>query len=88
LGAIVFRTVTKKLFVIINSDSPDLCITGLTCSVVGLEAVIIKFTRGMVAWTAEEGDRTLYHVTIAGPDSHGVLADERKVEKYVAQLVV
>jgi hypothetical protein len=81
LGAIAFRTAARKPFVIINSDSPDLLVTGLTCSTTGLEAVVIKFMRGMTAWTAEEGDRTLFHVTIAGPKSHGVVADEGKVEK-------
>jgi hypothetical protein len=42
----------------------------------------------MVAWTAEEGGRTLFYVAVAGSESHGLLLDECKVEKYGVPLQV
>lgn len=68
--------VNKKPSVIVNLASPDLCATDLTRSTTGTDTVVMKTMQKLVAWTAEEGSRTLFHATLAGPESHGVLLDD------------
>ncbi len=36
-----------------------------------------------LAWTAEQGSRTLVHATIAGKDSHGVMLDRYKISNKI-----
>jgi len=52
--------------------------------------VILKVGRALLAWTAEEGSRTLVHATIAGPQSHGIYingCDVHKKHTYLLALI-
>ncbi|KAL9123292.1 MAG: hypothetical protein Q9187_000164 [Circinaria calcarea] len=66
------RTASRKPFVIVNTMNPGLCHTALTRSATGSTFVVMKIMRALMAWTAEEGSRTLVHATVAGPESHGI----------------
>lgn len=75
------RTANKKPFVLINTLNPGLCYTDLTRSAVGSTYYAMKMMRALLAWTAEEGGRTLVYATIAGPESHGVFISSSKIHK-------
>ncbi len=75
------KTTNKKPFVIVNTLNPGLCYSDLTRSAEGFTAVAMKVMRALLAWTAEEGGRTLVYATIAGPDSHGVFLSDSKIVK-------
>jgi hypothetical protein len=67
--------------VIINTVHPGLCKTDIFRHNVGLAKFIMDALVTWLAWTSEEGSRTLVHGVIAGPESHGIMLDECKVEK-------
>ena len=77
------RTARAKPFVIINTVNPGLCYTDLTGSLEGSTATAMKVMRGLLAWTAEEGSRTLVHGTTVGQESHGVFISGCKIPKFV-----
>lgn len=74
-------TVKKNPFILINSVSPRLCSTDLTRNAEGASAFVMPIIMRLLAWTPEEGSRTLVHATVAGPESHGVLLSECSVKK-------
>lgn len=45
----------------------------------------MKLMRALLAWTAEEGSRTLVHATTVGRESHGVFISGCKLEKYTIE---
>ena len=61
--------------------SPGLNKTTLTRSSTGVEAVVIKTMNALLAWEPSVGSRTLFHGTVAGKGSHGVLLDHCKIDK-------
>ena len=73
----------KEPFVIINAVDPGLCYTDLTRSATGVTFVAMKVMRALLAWTAEEGGRTLVFASVAGPESHGVYITGCKLQKFV-----
>lgn len=75
------RTADKKPFVIVNTINPGLCVTSLGRDAKGSMAFFLSAMYMTVAWTAEQGARTLFHATVAGPKSHGVMLDCCKIEK-------
>ncbi|KAL1965183.1 hypothetical protein VTN77DRAFT_5937 [Rasamsonia byssochlamydoides] len=74
------RTANTNPFVIINTLSPGLCYTDLNRNAEGMTALVLKVMRALLAWTAEEGSRTLVHATTAGPQSHGIYISGCKVQ--------
>lgn len=61
--------------------SPGLNKTTLSRSSTGVEAVVMKTMNALLAWEADVGARTLFHGTVAGKESHGVLIDYCELEK-------
>lgn len=70
-----------KPFVILSTVNPGLCYTDLTRNATGTTFVAMKIMRALLAWTAEEGSRTLVHATIAGPESHGIFISQCNIKK-------
>lgn len=66
------KVISEKPFVIVSTINPGLCHTALTRSATGVTYVVMKVMRALLAWTGEQGSRTLVHATTAGPESHGV----------------
>lgn len=75
------KTAKANPFVIINTVNPGLCYTDLTRSATGATYVIMKVTRWLLAWTAEEGSRTLVHAVTTGPESHGIFISMCTLER-------
>ncbi|RDL40251.1 uncharacterized protein BP5553_00230 [Venustampulla echinocandica] len=73
------KTASKRPFVIINTVNPGLCYTELNRSAVGGTAVAMGVMKAMMAWTAEEGGRTLVFASVAGQESHGVFISGSKI---------
>lgn len=78
------KTVNGKPFVIVNTLDTGLCYTDLTRSATGSTKIAIKVMRTALAWTAEEGGRTLVLATTAGPESHGAYMSGGKIKKSVS----
>lgn len=78
---IVARAADKKPFIIVDTVSPGLCKIKLMRSADGLIGMAMKLGNALLAWTAEEGSRTLVHATITGPESHGILLSECSAKK-------
>ena len=78
------KTINSKPFVIINTLDPGLCYTDLTRSATGSTKIAMKVMRAVLAWTAEEGGRTLVLATTAGPESHGAYMSGGKIKKSVS----
>lgn len=76
------KAAKKNPFVILNTLNPGLCYTDLTRNATGPTYYMMKVLRALLAWTAEEGSRTLVHATTVGPESHGVFISGCKLEKY------
>lgn len=76
------KTAKKTPFVILNTLNPGLCHSDLTRSATGATHYMMKLLKALLAWTAEEGSRTLVHATTVGPESHGVFINRCKFEKY------
>ena len=75
------KSINHEPFVIINTVNPGLCYTDLTRSAVGVTYYAIKVMRALLAWSAEEGGRTLVYATVAGTESHGVYISGSKIQK-------
>lgn len=75
------RTASSTPFVIVNMISPGLNKTTLTRYSTGVEAAVMKTINALLAWEPNVGARTLFHGTVAGKESHGVLIDYCKLEK-------
>lgn len=75
------KTANGKPFVTINTVNPGLCYTDLTRSATGSTYVFMKVLRWLLAWTAEEGSRTLIDAVTKGPDSHGIFISMCKIKK-------
>lgn len=58
-------------FVVINALNPGLCYSDLDRNAKGFQAFQIKTLRALMAWTAEEGSRTLVHAAAGGRETHG-----------------
>ncbi|EJD41522.1 NAD(P)-binding protein [Auricularia subglabra TFB-10046 SS5] len=58
-------------FVAVNALNPGLCYSDLDRNAKGFQAFQITTLRALMAWTAEEGSRTLVHAAAAGRESHG-----------------
>ena len=82
------KTANSNPFVIINTVNPGLCYTDLTRSLEGSTATAMKVMRSMLAWSGEEGSRTLVHATTVGQESHGVFISGCKIPKYVSPPVI
>lgn len=82
LREIADKTANKTPFVTVNTLNPGLCYTDLTRSATGTTYYMMKVMRALLAWTAEEGSRTLVHATTVGPESHGVFISGCKLKKY------
>lgn len=78
---IASRTATSEPFVIINTVHPGLCKTDIFRNNVGLIKFILDLAATWLGWTSEEGSRTLVHGVTVGPESHGIMLSECKVEK-------
>lgn len=65
------RTAHSTPFVTINTINPGLCRTLLTRDAEGSSKIIMNLAYLLLAWTAEEGARTLVYGVIAGKESHG-----------------
>lgn len=76
------KTAKETPLVIVNTLNPGLCYTDLTRSATGATYYVMKVMRALLAWTAEEGSRTLVHATTVGPESHGVFISGCKIKKY------
>lgn len=61
--------------------SPGLNKTSLTRSATGVQAVVLNTMNALLAWDPNVGARTLFHGTVAGKKSHGVLIDQCEIEK-------
>ena len=70
--AIAAGTATRSPFSIVNTVNSGLCYTDLAHSAVGSTKVIMEVMRAAVAWTAEEGSRTLVHAVTTGKESSSV----------------
>ena len=68
---IAARTASSTPFVIVTATNPGLCYTDLTRSAEGSTKVAMKVMRALLAWSAEEGSRTLVLSTTLGKKSHG-----------------
>ena len=79
--AIAAGTATKSPFVVVNTVNPGLCYTDLTRNAVGSTKTIMKVMKAALAWTAEEGSRTLVHAVTTGKESHGVFISMCSVKK-------
>lgn len=75
------RTSNYQPFVIVNMINPGLCKTSLTRSTEGAAKFVMDTVKAMLAWTAEEGSRTIVHAVMAGPTSHGAFLSECQVKK-------
>jgi NAD(P)-dependent dehydrogenase (short-subunit alcohol dehydrogenase family) len=67
--------------VIINCVNPGICITDLTRSADPQTKERVHGLRDQMGRTPEVGSRTLYHSTVAGPESHGKFLSECKVSE-------
>lgn len=76
------KTAKKTPFVILNTLNPGLCHSDLTRSATGATYYMMKLLKVLLAWTAEEGSRTLVHATTVGRESHGVFINRCQLEKY------
>ncbi|OJJ34925.1 hypothetical protein ASPWEDRAFT_59439 [Aspergillus wentii DTO 134E9] len=61
---IVARIQNAEPFVTINTLNPGMCYTDLTRSAEGFAKIFLIVMRALIAWTAEEGSRTLVHATM------------------------
>ncbi|KAL9124437.1 MAG: hypothetical protein Q9217_006229 [Psora testacea] len=68
-------------FIILNTVNPGLCYTDLTRNAAGSTYYLMKVMRALLAWTAEEGSRTLVHAVTTGKESHGVFISMCRVKK-------
>ncbi|EJD46980.1 NAD(P)-binding protein [Auricularia subglabra TFB-10046 SS5] len=59
-------------FVVVNTLNPGLCYTDLDRNGEGLFKIALAVMRTIMAWTAEQGSRTLIHAAVGGPATHGV----------------
>ena len=75
------KTSRREPIIIVNTVNPGLCYTDLTRSAEGITYYVMKIMRALLAWTAEEGSRTLVDAAAKGPDSHGVFISACKVKK-------
>ena len=75
------KTSHREPFVIVNTVNPGLCYTDLTRSAEGITYYVMKIMRALLAWSAEEGSRTLVDAATKGPDSHGVFISMCKLKK-------
>lgn len=83
------RTAHSSPFVTINAVNPGLCRTELTRTVEGSTKLIMKGMKAFMAWTAEEGARTLVYAVILGKESHGVfLTGGTMIKKYALPTLV
>ncbi|EJD48769.1 NAD(P)-binding protein [Auricularia subglabra TFB-10046 SS5] len=67
-------------FVIINTLNPGLCKTELVRDAKGLFRLGVKVAKAFMAWTPEEGSRTLVHAAGAGKESHGAYLSAAKIK--------
>ncbi|KAI9714566.1 MAG: hypothetical protein M1812_006371 [Candelaria pacifica] len=64
-------TTNLKPRITINTLNPGLCYTSLTRNATGLTYIAMKILKWTMAWTAEEGARTLVSAVDIGRESHG-----------------
>ncbi|EJD48791.1 putative short-chain dehydrogenase [Auricularia subglabra TFB-10046 SS5] len=69
-----------KPFVIVNTLNPGLCTTELVRGAKGLFKLGTQISKALLAWTAEEGSRTLVHASTAGKESHGAYLSAAKIK--------
>ena len=75
------RTAKASPLVVFNTLNPGLAHTALTRNAQGSTKVIMAIMRACLAWTPEEGSRTLVHAVTQGVDSHGVYISQCNVKK-------
>lgn len=81
--SIAAKTSQRTPFVVLNTVNPGLCYTDLTRSATGSTYYAMKIMRALLAWTADEGSRTLVHAATLGLVSHGVFVSMCKIHKWV-----
>lgn len=67
----------------INIVDPGLCYTDISRNAEGSTYWGMKIMRALLAWTAEEGSRTIVHAASLGRESHGIYISLCRLEKYV-----
>ena len=77
------QTASVTPWVAVNCLDPGFAHTGLTRNARGSTKAIMAIMRACLAWTAEEGSRTLLHAVSQGPESHGVYISGCKIQKCV-----
>ncbi|EJD48792.1 NAD(P)-binding protein [Auricularia subglabra TFB-10046 SS5] len=67
-------------FVVDNTLNPGLCDTELVRDATGLYRIQVKVAKAVLAWTSEEGSRTLVHAAGVGKESHGAYLSAAKIK--------
>lgn len=80
---IAARSDSQIPWITINIVDPGLCYTDISRNAEGSTYWGMKIMRALLAWTAEEGSRTLVHAASLGRESHGIYISRCRIEKYV-----